>query len=145
MRGSKAPDDPYRGSLCRMCAETVPVLLPTSVIDARRRVGGAADRAALTGRCTAEYASSTPPPATRTWLSPSFDSLARRAGPARCARPDGRARAGLPGGRLGRRASRPRRRRDPWAEIRLCGIGLRAADSLIADDPDAARFLRSAR
>jgi hypothetical protein len=44
--------------LCRMCAETVPVLLPTSVIDARRRVGGAADRAALTGRCAAEYGAS---------------------------------------------------------------------------------------
>jgi hypothetical protein len=35
----------------------------------------------------------------RIWLIWSSDSLARRADPARCARPDGRARAGRPGGR----------------------------------------------
>ncbi len=45
---------------------------------------------------TASMGSSTPPPATPTWRSQYPDPRARRAGPARCARPDGRARAGRP-------------------------------------------------
>ncbi len=43
--------------------------------------------------------SSTPPPAARTWPVRSLGSRARRAGPACCARPGGRARAGRSGGR----------------------------------------------
>jgi hypothetical protein len=44
------------------------------------------------------YGIKAPPAAARRWLSRYTSSLARRADPARCARPGGRARAGRPGG-----------------------------------------------
>ena len=43
---------------------------------------------------TPSMASRTPPAAARAWAESSFDSRARRTGPACCARPGGRARAG---------------------------------------------------
>jgi hypothetical protein len=51
--------------------------------------------------------SSAPPPAARTWLAWYTSSRARRADPACCARPDGRARAGRPCGRRGAPRRRP--------------------------------------